>query len=122
MKARRKKEKKQAEAAAAEPQTPQPKFGERVQAFAASAQGRYGIPLAILLVTLLMGAWTFDSKLSLSGDNTEFISLARSLAQGEGLSHINSPDPQPATKYPFAFPLMLAPLVWLSPDGWVPSY
>ena len=120
MKERRKKGKKQAPAAAAESRPAQARLAERVQAFAASPQGRYGIPLAILLVTLLVGAWTFDPKLSLSGDNTEFISLARSLAQGEGLSHINSPDPQPATKYPFAFPLMLAPLVWLSPDGWVP--
>lgn len=120
MKARRKKEKKQAPAAEAEPQAAQPKFAERIQAFAALPQGRYGIPLAILLATLLMGAWTFDPKLSLSGDNTEFISLARSLAQGEGLSYINSPDPQSATKYPFAFPLMLAPLVWLSPDSWMP--
>jgi len=70
-------------------------------------------------VTLILGIWTFDPKLSLSGDNTEFITLARSVAQGKGLIHINSPDPQPATKYPFAFPLMLAPLAWLSPDGWV---
>ena len=78
------------------------------------------VPAAVALLTLLLGVWTFDAKLSLSGDNTEFITLARSMAAGEGLVHINSPDPQPATKYPFAFPLLLAPLEWLFPGDWVP--
>ncbi len=81
-----------------------------------------GIPLFIVVVaaTFFLGVWTFDPKLSLSGDNAEFITLARSLAQGEGLLHLNSPDPQPATKYPFGFPLLLAPLAWAFPGDWVP--
>ncbi|MXX37886.1 MAG: hypothetical protein F4Z85_07385, partial [Gemmatimonadetes bacterium] len=77
-------------------------------------------PFFIVAATFLLGIWTFDAKLSLSGDNAEFITLARSLAQGEGLLHINSPDPKPATKYPFGFPLLLAPLAWAFPGEWVP--
>jgi 4-amino-4-deoxy-L-arabinose transferase-like glycosyltransferase len=74
--------------------------------------------LALAALTFVLGAWTFDPKLSLSGDNTEFMTLARSLVQGQGLSYINQPNPQPATKYPFGFPLMLAPLEWLFPGNW----
>ena len=40
-------------------------------------------PVAVALVAFSLSAWTFDTKLSLTGDNTEFITLARSLAQGE---------------------------------------
>ena len=68
----------------------------------------------MIAAALFLGVWTFDSKLSLSGDNAEFITLARSLAQGEGLSYINSPDPRPSTKFPFGFPLLLAP--WHGPS------
>ncbi len=74
----------------------------------------------MVAATLVLGVWTFDAKLSLSGDNAEFIVLARSLAQGEGLSYIHSPEPGPATKFPFGFPLLLAPLAWAFPDDWVP--
>ncbi len=83
-------------------------------------KARYGIPLFVVTATLALGVWTFDSKLSLSGDNAEFIVLARSLAQGEGLSYIHSPEPAPATKFPFGFPLLLAPLAWAFPEDWVP--
>ena len=74
----------------------------------------------MIAASLVLGTWTFDSKLSLSGDNAEFIILARSLAQGEGLSYIHSPEPRSATKFPFGFPLLLAPLAWAFPDDWVP--
>ncbi|MSR84245.1 MAG: hypothetical protein EXS58_15200 [Candidatus Latescibacteria bacterium] len=74
--------------------------------------------LGLGLLAFLLAAWTFDPKLALSGDNTEFMTLARSLVQGKGLSYISLPDPKPATKYPFGFPLMLAPLEWLAPGNW----
>ena len=88
--------------------------------YADGSRGRLILPALVAISTLFLGIWTFDPKLSLSGDNTEFIILARSLAQGEGLVHINSPDPQPATKYPFGLPLLLAPLAWFFPGDWVP--
>jgi 4-amino-4-deoxy-L-arabinose transferase-like glycosyltransferase len=74
--------------------------------------------LGLGLLALLLAAWTFDPKLALSGDNTEFMTLARSLVQGQGLSYISLPEPKPATKYPFGFPLMLAPLEWLAPGNY----
>ena len=118
MKERRRKSKRQDSPAAASP----PKISplDRFRTYADGPQGWWTVPAAVALLTLLLGVWTFDAKLSLSGDNTEFITLARSMAAGEGLVHINSPDPQQATKYPFAFPLLLAPLEWLFPGDWVP--
>ena len=103
MKERHRKGKKQALPAAESP----PKISplDRFCTYADGPQGQWTVPAAVALLTLFLGVWTFDAKLSLSGDNTEFITLARSMAAGEGLVHINSPDPQPATKYPFAFPL-----------------
>ena len=86
----------------------------------ASPGARRAAPALLVLVSLLLTAWTFDAKLSLSGDNTEFITLARSLVQGEGLSYINEPQAKTATKYPFGLPLLLAPLEWLFPGEWVP--
>ena len=80
----------------------------------------YGILCLIAATSLVLGLWTFDGKLSLSGDNAEFIILAQSLAQGRGMSHIHQPEPRLATKFPFGFPLMLAPLEWAFPGSWVP--
>jgi len=99
---------------------PSPDLLQRLRTYADGEQGRWSVPLIIALATLAVGTWTFDAKLSLSGDNAEFITLARSLAQGEGLTHINSPDPQPATKYPFGFPLLLAPMELFFPGEWTP--
>ena len=100
---------------------PEPKAdASRAPRWWETSTARYAIPLFVIAASLFLGVWTFDSKLSLSGDNAEYIILARSLAQGEGLTHIHSPEPGPATKFPFGFPLLLAPLAWAFPDDWVP--
>ena len=91
-----------------------------LQQVAVSPRAARFLALALAIATFLFGAWTFDAKLSLSGDNTEFITLARSVAQGTGLTHINTPNPAPATKYPPGFPLLLAPFEWLFPGSWEP--
>ena len=78
---------------------------------------RWGGPLVAALLALLISGSTFDAKLSISGDNTEFVTLARSLANGEGLTYTNLPEPRTATKYPLGFPLLLAPLAAMF-DGW----
>ena len=119
MKKSRRKEKRPAGKPATTPDANQSLIG-RFNAFADGVQGRRLIPAFVALCALLVGIWTFDSKLSLSGDNTEFITLARSLSQGEGLVHLNTPNPQPATKYPFGFPLLLAPVELLFPGEWTP--
>lgn len=70
-------------------------------------QHRAFLPGLALLAILF--AWiTFDARLSLIGDNAEFITLGRSIAQGHGLTYINTVEALPATKYPFGFPLVLA--------------
>ena len=74
---------------------------------------RLGVPIAIFLLSLGVSIFAFDEKLSLTGDNTEFIILARAVAQGEGMSLINYPTPKVSTKYPFGLPVMLAPLAML---------
>jgi hypothetical protein len=95
-------------------------YVQRLGEFATSPGGMRRVALGLAIITFLLGAWTFDAKLSLSGDNAEFITLARSLAQGSGLTHINTAVPAPATKYPPGFPLLLAPLELLAPGSWTP--
>jgi Tfp pilus assembly protein PilF len=57
---------------------------------------------------LAMGLLFFDEKLSLSGDNAEFVILGRALAAGKGLVYLNNPAFPPGTKYPPGFPAILA--------------
>lgn len=74
-------------------------------------------PAVAAIAALAVAAWVFDPKLGLSGDDTEFITLARSLAAGDGLTYTHLPEPKAATKYPFGFPLMLAPFA-AAVGGW----
>ena len=75
---------------------------------------RWTIPV-LLLLAAGMAISAFDTKLALSGDNAEFILLGRAIAEGHGLAYTHSPDPRPATKYPFGFPLLLAGVHLLAP-------
>ena len=100
---------------------------ERIVGLLTHRHARWGGPLAAALVTLLVSAWTFDAKLSISGDNTEFVTLARSLAAGDGLTYTNRPEPRVATKYPFGLPLLLAPMAaafggWEGPGTGTPDW
>jgi hypothetical protein len=55
-----------------------------------------------------------DQSAGLFADDAFFIVLAKALAQGDGFTFISSTTPiQPA--YPPGFPMLLAPLFWLSP-------
>ena len=69
------------------------------------------------LLGLLMGILLFDSNLSLSGDNAQFINLGRSLAAGFGFAETLGDTPTPHTKYPFGFPLLLAIVDTLIPNS-----
>ena len=73
--------------------------------------------LALSLCGLLMGILLFDTNLSLTGDNAQFINLGRSLADGYGLSETIEGEPIPHTKYPFGFPLLLAITHIIFPDS-----
>jgi len=79
---------------------------------------RWFLPLLGIL-GLLTGVLLFDSNLSLSGDNAQFINLGRSLAGGYGLSETLGDVPTPHTKYPFGFPLLLAIVDLIIPSSLV---
>ena len=64
--------------------------------------------LIFVTAALGMGLLFFDVKLSLSGDNAEFVILGRALAAGKGLVYLNNPALPPGTKYPPGFPTILA--------------
>jgi hypothetical protein len=73
-------------------------------------------------VLLMCGAFAagllfFDEKLSLSGDNAEFVILGRALAAGKGLVYMNIPDLPPGTKYPPGFIAILALFDLAVPDS-----
>ncbi|MEE2657767.1 MAG: glycosyltransferase family 39 protein [Candidatus Latescibacterota bacterium] len=87
----------------------------------------WAIPALLAFAALVVSVWIFDPKLGPSGDNTEFVTLARSMAAGEGLTYTHLPEPRPTTKYPFGFPLLLAPIAaifgaWEGPGSGTPDW
>lgn len=52
------------------------------------------------------------------GDNAAYLSLAQSLATGDGYTEIWDPDTPPHTKYPPGFPLLLSLLVAAGASSW----
>lgn len=94
-----------------------PKLHDRVRRKLESRRGTHIVLLTIAVLALIVSILVFDTKLSLSGDNTEFIVLARSIASGQGMQNINSPTPRPTTKFPFGFPLFLAAVELLFPQN-----
>ena len=61
----------------------------------------------------------FDPQLNTNGDNAQFLILGESILQGKGLSHINTPNDDPHTKYPFFYPLVVAGVLAVFPEGLV---
>lgn len=121
------KQKKDAAPEPAAPATPAPGPLQRLQTILQHPRATWAVPAAAALAAILISLWTFDPKLSLSGDNTEFVTLARSMADGTGLTYTNLPEPRTATKYPFGFPLLLVPVAamfdgWSGPDSGTPDW
>lgn len=73
--------------------------------------------VALLAIALIFGALIFVPKMELWGDNAEFIILARSIVKGLWMRHINQPDAPVSHRYPFGFPLLLAPIEWALPGN-----
>ena len=61
--------------------------------------------LAIASLALVLALLCWNPRLSLSGDNAEYILLARSLAQGDGMSIMG----EISQKFPKALPYTLNP-------------
>jgi hypothetical protein len=77
---------------------------------------RRGLAAAILCAAVLaVYLLRLDRSAGLYTDDAFFIVLAKALAQGDGFKFISSTTPiQPA--FPPGFPMLLTPLVWLSPN------
>jgi len=75
------------------------------------------LPWVFALLAIASGVYAFDSRLSLSGDNAEFVVLGRAVAEGNGLTYVNTLDVRPATKYPFGFPLLIAIVHLIVPNS-----
>lgn len=71
------------------------------------------ILILILLLNLLFNLMLFDPKLFTGGDNAVYISLAESIVSGNGYRDIFDPSNPPHTQYPFGFPLLIAPILYL---------
>lgn len=86
-----------------------------------SAHGSARAQVAVWLILTAVVAW-----LSLRGwgtlqvgvyqDDAVYVVLARAIAAGERYGLINEPGPASATKFPFGFPLALAPVVRVFPE------
>jgi len=70
-----------------------------------------------VLVFLAGAVYRFDGKLSMNGDDAEFLILGRAIAEGKGMVNLNEPEPTPHTKYPFFFPALLAALQTAAPGS-----
>lgn len=71
--------------------------------------------VALIAAVLAVYLLRLDRSAGLYSDDAFFIVLAKALAQGDGFKFISSTTPiQPA--FPPGFPMLLAPLVWLSPN------
>jgi len=75
-----------------------------------AGRGRVLIVSALALL-LFLGAVTPFVYFQ-GGDNAEYIMLARALVDGQGYTSVYTNPPEPHTKYPFLFPLMIAGIFW----------
>ncbi|MDQ7799495.1 MAG: hypothetical protein RDU76_11245 [Candidatus Edwardsbacteria bacterium] len=75
--------------------------------------------ISVLALFILISLLMFDPKPFVGGDNAAYVSLSRSLVQGQGLSEIWTPEGKAHTQYPFGFPLLLSPISLLKlPYAW----
>lgn len=79
--------------------------------------GEHVWALGLFFLALVCGRTVYSDELSSWGDNAELIVLAKSIAAGQGLREINRPDRPVHRKYPPGWPLMLAAIERVRPDG-----
>jgi 4-amino-4-deoxy-L-arabinose transferase-like glycosyltransferase len=77
------------------------------------------VRLGVVLVAIVLVAGMFNPAPHTGGDNAGYISLAHSLAQGDGYQEQWDPEEPPHTKYPPVFPLILAVAMLLGAKSWV---
>ena len=75
-----------------------------------------GTWIALLIATVVVSLGNYQTyQVGTHFDDARYVILARSLVLSDHYGMINAPD-QPAAKYPFGYPLLLAPLVLLFPE------
>jgi hypothetical protein len=62
----------------------------------------------ILMITLGLYLFTFDSKLDLNGDNVDYYLLGQAISQGEGYTTIWFPGSPPFSHRPIGYPIIIA--------------
>ncbi len=67
----------------------------------------------LLLIYIVLSILIFDPKLNTGGDNARYVILAESLSRFKGYLDLNLPGSPPHTQYPFGFPVLLVPFIWL---------
>jgi len=70
-------------------------------------------------VYLLLSILLFDPKLHTGGDNARYVILAESLSRFRGFLDLQMPGTPAHTQYPFGFPLLLVPFLWLFGKSYV---
>jgi len=71
--------------------------------------------LGLLVIAIVLYAWKFDSfQVGIYMDDAEYVVLAKSIASGPSYGLINEPNSVQPTRYPFGWPLLLAPVYSLS--------
>src|SRR5262245_974983 len=83
-------------------------------------QHSWTIALALAAVHLLFAFLFFEPQMHNGGDNAAYLALARSLLDGTGYREIYDPAMPLHTQYPPVYPLMLAGLLALGFQPWVP--
>lgn len=73
-----------------------------------------------MVVTMLATGLSLHQRgsfqLGTYGDDASYAVLARSIVHADAYGLMNEPDRPAATRYPFGYPLLLSPFVWMFPD------
>ncbi|MDW7988467.1 MAG: glycosyltransferase family 39 protein, partial [candidate division WOR-3 bacterium] len=71
------------------------------------------VALGLFIVFCVFNILNFDPYLFLGGDNARYLILAKALARGYGYRDIYLPDAPFHNHFPFGFPLLLTPIIFL---------
>lgn len=73
--------------------------------------------LLVIVLVLLFQSKYREFQIGAFQDDATYIVLAQSIVRGDAYGLINVPGAPASTQFPFGFPLLLAPWVWLFPDN-----
>lgn len=103
------------------PATPKTLVSSGVQSADSTRPTRLQIGLwfALAVFTLFLSLSDYSStQVGTERDDAAYITLARSLLESTHFGLINQPGPPGESQFPFGYPLVLAPLLFLFPHNW----